>query len=169
MNAYKPKVSMDTSSIVKWFKAEEGSKEALKLRKWTEEGRIKLVISTILLSECARALKKAKWEDDEIYEVLDMLDTIIDLCGVDVIPADRLVVKSAQNLVVNYGPYSADAIHAATAILTASDYFVSSDEHHFKRDLKVHVEEKGVRILRLSEVEEIGKVIEKTHDTTTIK
>ena len=54
MNAYKPKVSMDTSSIVKWFKVEEGSKEALNLRKWTEEGRIKLVISAILLSECAR-------------------------------------------------------------------------------------------------------------------
>ena len=60
MNAYKPKVSMDTSSIVKWFKVEEGSKEALNLRKWTEEGRIKLVISAILLSECARGLKKAK-------------------------------------------------------------------------------------------------------------
>ena len=31
MNAYNPKVCMDTSSIVKWFKTEEGSKEALKL------------------------------------------------------------------------------------------------------------------------------------------
>lgn len=59
MNAYNPKVCMDTSSIVKWFKVEEGSKEALKLRKWTEEGRIKLVISMILLSECTRALKKS--------------------------------------------------------------------------------------------------------------
>jgi len=162
MNAYKPEISMDTSSIVKWFKVEEGSKEALKLRKWTEEGRIKLVVSAILFTECARGLKKAKWEDDEIYEVLDMLDTIIDLCVVDVIPVDRLVVKSAQNLVVNYDLYSADAIHAATAIMTGSNYFFSSDEHHFKRDLKVHVEEKGVRILRLSEVEEIEKVIEKT-------
>ena len=160
MNAYNPKVCMDTSSIVKWFKVEEGSEKALKLRKWTEEGRIKLVISTILLSECARGLKKAKWVDDEIYEVLDMLDAIIDLCVVDVIPADRLVVKSAQNLVVNYGIYSADAIHAATAILTESNYFVSSDEHHFKEDLKVHLAEKSVRILRLSEVEEIEKVIE---------
>jgi len=54
MNAYKPKVSMDTSSIVKWFKVEKDSKEALNLRKWTEGGRIKLVISAILLSECAR-------------------------------------------------------------------------------------------------------------------
>ena len=48
---------------------EEGSEEALKLRKWTEEGGIKLVVSEILLSECARGLKKAEWEDDEIYEV----------------------------------------------------------------------------------------------------
>jgi len=49
MRIYKPKVSMDTSSIVKWFKVEEGREAALKLRKWTEEGRIKLVVSVILL------------------------------------------------------------------------------------------------------------------------
>jgi predicted nucleic acid-binding protein len=91
-----------------------------------------------------------------------MLDAIIDLCVVDVIPVDRLVVKSAQNIVVNYDLYSADAIHAATSILTASNYFVSSDEHHFKEDLKVHLAEKSVRVFRLSEVEEIEKVIEKT-------
>jgi hypothetical protein len=62
--------------------------------------------------------------------------------------------------VVNYNLYSADAIHAATAILTESDYFVSSDEHHFKRDLKAHMEEKSVCVLRLSEVMGIEKVIE---------
>lgn len=60
---YKPAVCVDTSSIVKWFKVEEGSEEALKLRKWTEEGKIKLVVSVILLSECARGLKKAEWGD----------------------------------------------------------------------------------------------------------
>lgn len=162
MRVYKPKVSMDTSSIVKWFKVEEGSEEALKLRKWTEEGGIKLVVSEILLSECARGLKKAEWEDDEIYDVLEMLDTIIDLCGVDVIPVDRLVIKYAQNLVVKYDLYSADAIHAANAILTGSNYFVSSDGHHHKKDLKAHIEGKGVRVLTLSEVEVIEKDIEKT-------
>ena len=159
MRVYKPKVCIDTSSIVKWFRVEEGSGEALKIRKWTEEGRIKLVVSVILLSECARGLKKAKWEDDEIYEALEMLDTIVDLCGVDVIPVDRLVIKSAQKLVVNYGLYSADAIHAATAILRSANYFVSSDGHHFKEDLKAHTKEEGVRILALSEIEEIERVM----------
>ena len=72
------------------------------------------------------------------------------------------IVKCAQNIVVNYELYSADAIHAATAILTESNYFVSSDEHQFKKDLKAHMEEKSVRILRLSELEVIEKVIEKT-------
>jgi hypothetical protein len=38
----------------------------------------------------------------------------------------------------------------------------NSDEHHFKRDLKAHMGEKSVGLLRLSEVEEIEKVIEKT-------
>ena len=49
---------MDTSAIVKWFKAEEDREKALKLRSWAEVGKIKLVISIILLSECARGLKK---------------------------------------------------------------------------------------------------------------
>jgi len=40
-------------------------------------------------------------------------------------------------------------------------YFVSSDKHHLKKDLKTHMVEKGVRILTLSEVEEIEKVIGK--------
>jgi len=38
----------------------------------------------------------------------------------------------------------------------------NSDEHHFKKDLKAHLKEKSVRILRLSEVDEVEKIIEKT-------
>jgi len=41
-------------------------------------------------------------------------------------------------------------------------YFVSSDGHHHKKDLKAHIEGKGVRVLTLSEVEVIEKDIEKT-------
>ena len=58
MKSYKPTVTVDTSAIVKWFKAEEDRERALKLRSWAEVGKIKLVISVILLSECARGLKK---------------------------------------------------------------------------------------------------------------
>jgi uncharacterized protein with PIN domain len=58
MKSYKPKVVVDTSAIVKWFKIEENRESALKLRSWTEEEKIKLVISAILPSECARGLKK---------------------------------------------------------------------------------------------------------------
>lgn len=58
MKPYKPKVTVDTSAIVKWFKAEENREKALQLRSWTEEEKIKLVISTILPCECTRGLKK---------------------------------------------------------------------------------------------------------------
>ena len=154
--SYRSKVCVDTSALVKWFKAEEESPEALKLRRWAEEVKIKLVISTIVLTECARAFKKVGWDDDEIYEVLDMFDAFIGLCGVEVVPVDWLIIKSAQSLVVEYNLYSADAIHAATAILTESDFFVSTDEHHFKEGLKSRLEGRNVRLLRLSEVEEIS-------------
>ena len=119
--------------------------------------KIKLVISAIVLTECARAFKKAGCDYDEIYEILDMLGAFIGLCGVEVIPVDWLMIKSAQSLVIEHNLYSADAIHAATAILTESDFFVSTDEHHFKESLKSHLEGRNVRLLRLSEVEEISE------------
>ncbi len=140
MTSYKPIVTVDTSAIVKWFKTEENREAALKLRGWTEDEKIKLVISAILPSECARGLKKAGWRNKEIYEAIEMLDMIINLCGIELIPVDRLVVKSAQTLVVEHDIYSADAIHAATAILTGSNFFVSSDKHHTKKSLKEYME-----------------------------
>jgi len=122
---YRSKVCLDTSALVKWFRVEEDRSEAIKLRGWVEEGRIKLTLSAVVLTECARAFKKAGYDNDEIYEILDMLDTFNGLCGVDIVPVDWLIIKSAQSLVVEYNLYSADAIHAATAILTESDFFVS--------------------------------------------
>lgn len=152
---YRPKVCVDTSALVKWFKDEKERLEAIKLRSWAEEGKIKLVVSAVVLTECARAFKKARYDKEEIYEILDMLDAFNGLCGVDIVPVDGLIIKSAQGLIVEYNLYSADAIHAATAILTESDFFVSNDEHHFEHNLKSHLDERNVRLLRLSEVEQI--------------
>jgi|GEM_PF-1331857 len=155
MRSYRSRVCLDTSVLVKWFKVEEESTEALELRRWAEEARIKLIISAIALTESARALKKVGCDNDEIYEILDLFDTFISLCGVEVVPADWLVIKSAQSLVIEHNLFSADAIHAATAVLTESDFFVSVDEHHFKESLKLHLEKKNVRLLRLHEAEKI--------------
>ena len=151
--SYRPRVCLDSSVVVKWFKVEDDSKEAIKLRRWAENARIKLVISAIVLSESARALKKAGCGTDKIYEMTDMLDSFISLCKVEVVPVDWLIIKSAQRLVIEHNLYSADAIHASTAILTESEFFVSIDKHHSKKGLKSHLEEKNVRFLKLSEVE----------------
>jgi len=153
---YRPRVCLDSSVAVKWFRIEENRKGAFELRELAEAKRIKLVFSAIVLTESARGLKKAGYSDDKIYEMADMLDSFISLCGVDVAPVDRLIIKLAQKLVIQHNLFSADAIHAATAILSDSDFFVSGDEHHFKESLKSHFEDKNVRILRLSEVKEIS-------------
>ena len=158
MKSYKPRITVDTSAIIKWFKIERDRERALKLRNWAEAAKIRLAVSAILLSECARGLKKAGWKDTEIYESLDMLDMIVSLCGIELVPVDRLVVKSAQRFVIEHSIYSADAIHVATAILTGSDFFVSSDEHHIKQGLKEEMKKKEVEVLRLSE---IGRIEEK--------
>ena len=154
--SYRPRVCLDTSALVKWFKDEKERSEAIKLRTWAEEGRIKLVVSAIVLTECARAFKKARFDNREIYEILDMLDAFNGLCGVDVVPIDGLITKSAQSLIVEYNLYSADAIHAATALLTQSDFFVSNDDHHFEHNLKSYLDKRNVRLLKLSEVEQIA-------------
>ena len=70
---YRPKVCVDTSALVKWFKDEKERLEAIKLKNWAEEGKIKLVVSAVVLTECARAFKKASYDNDEIYEILDIL------------------------------------------------------------------------------------------------
>ncbi|MBT9163924.1 MAG: hypothetical protein DDT24_00846 [Chloroflexi bacterium] len=44
MKSYKPRITVDTSAIIKWFKIEK---------------------------DCARGLKKAGWKDTEIKEALD--------------------------------------------------------------------------------------------------
>jgi predicted nucleic acid-binding protein len=154
--SYRPRVCLDSSVVVKWFKVEEESAEALKIRRWAEEGRIKLIISAIVLSESARALKKTGCDKEEIYEILDLFDAFISLCGVDVVPVELLIIKSAQSLVIEHNLYSADAIYVATATLTESDFFVSIDEHHFKESLKSHLEKKNVWPLKLSNV---GKIL----------
>ncbi len=155
MRSYRSRICLDSSVLVKWFKAEEESTEALRLRRWAEEARIKLVISTIVLTESARALKKIGCNNDEIYEALDLFDTFISLGGVEVVPVDWLIIKSAQSLVIEHNLHSADAIHAATAVLTESNFFVSTDEHHFKECLMSHLLKKNVRLLRLCEAEKI--------------
>ncbi|TFH46141.1 MAG: PIN domain-containing protein [ANME-2 cluster archaeon] len=152
MKSYKPIVTIDTSSLIKWFKTEEDREWALELRNWTEVQKIKMVNSVILFSECARGLKKAGWKNNEIYKALDMLDMIVNLCGIEIVPVDILVIKSARRLVIEHGIYSADAIHAATAILSSSDFFISSDKHHINKSLTVYMENKGVKVLKLSEI-----------------
>lgn len=55
---YRPRVCLDSSVAVKWFRIEENSKGAFDLRKLAEAERIKLVFSAIVLTESARGLKK---------------------------------------------------------------------------------------------------------------
>jgi predicted nucleic acid-binding protein len=155
MKSSKPSITADTSALVKWFKVERDRAWALQLRSWAEEGRIKLILSVLFLSECARGFKKAGWENKEITEALDMFDMMVNLFGIELISVDKLVAKTAQKLVIEHGIYSADAIHAATAILTSSSYFVSSDKHHVKKSLQELMESKGVKVLKLAELREI--------------
>jgi hypothetical protein len=50
--SYRPRVCLDSSVLVKWFKIEEESTEALELRKWVEE------MSIILKRASNRTLKR---------------------------------------------------------------------------------------------------------------
>jgi len=135
MKGHKPKITLDTSVIVKWFREEDDREYALLIREWITEDLVEAEVSTIALTELARALMKAKWKKADIYELLELLDDIIRPGGINLIHVDDLIAQNAQRLIVEHNLYSADAIHTSTAILTDSDYFISADKHHLKKKL----------------------------------
>lgn len=135
MKGHKPKITLDTSVIVKWFREEDDREYTLLIREWITEDLVEAEVSTIALTELARALMKAKWKKADIYELLELLDDIIRPGGINLIHVDDLIAQNAQRLIVEHNLYSADAIHTSTAILTDSDYFISADKHHLKKKL----------------------------------
>lgn len=155
MKGYKPKITLDTSVIVKWFRKEDDREYALLIREWITEDSVEAVVSTITLTELARALMKAKWKKADIYELLELLDDIIRLGGIDLIHVDDLIAQNAQKLIVEHNLYSADAVHTSTAILTDSDYFISADKHHLKKKLGDVLRDLGVEAVPLSGISSI--------------
>ena len=67
MKGYKPKITLDTSVIVKWFRKEDDREYALLIKEWITEDSVEAIVSTITLTELARALMKAKWKKADIY------------------------------------------------------------------------------------------------------
>ena len=55
----------------------------------------------------------------------------------------------------SYKPTVTVDTSAIVAILTGSNFFVSSDKHHVKKSLKERIENKGVKVFKLSEIERI--------------
>jgi len=154
MNDYN-RISADTSVIVKWFREEEGREDAILLRNYAEEGKIRLIISAITFPEVARGLKKVGWKKEDIQESLNMLDDIVKLSEIEVVDADMLVSKLAQFFVVEFNLYSADSIHLSTSILSNSGFFVSADRDHTKQNVREYSRNKGLSVLELSEIKSV--------------
>ncbi len=94
MKGYKPKITLDISVIVKWFRKEDDREYALLIREQITEDAVETVVSTIVLTELARALMKAKWKKADIYELLQLLDDIIRPGGINLIHVDDLVAQT---------------------------------------------------------------------------
>jgi len=150
MKGHKPEITLETSVIVKWFREEDDSEFAILIREWITEDLVEAEVSTIALTELARALMKAKWKKADIYELLELLDDIIRSGGINMIHVDDLIAQNAQRLIVEHNLYSADAIHTSTAIFTDSDYFISADKHHLKKKLVDELGNWDVKAIPLS-------------------
>lgn len=57
--SYRPRVCLDTSVVVKWFKIEENSESAIELKRLAETSRIKLAISAIVFSDDEHHFKES--------------------------------------------------------------------------------------------------------------
>ena len=145
---------LDTSVIVKWFKDEENSDKARLILEWVRGEKVHLNLSTLVLTETIRGLKKASWSTEDIQTSLQMLNDIITLGKVDLVQVDEIVARNAQRLIIEYNLYSADSIHIASALLTAVDVFITADKHQQKKHVIEEMEKHDISSVLLSGLDE---------------
>lgn len=86
-------------------------------------GKVKAITSVITWDEVFWAIKKRLERQTAAKQSAKLLQ----LAGIEIVPLNADILKTAQNLVENYNLDPRDSIHAATAITHGCDYLVSID------------------------------------------
>ncbi len=133
------KVFFDTSSFVKKFVDEVGSKEVDNITQKSSEIGLSIIFVPEIISALNRKLR-SEFITKETYLGLKN-DVLEDIEDADIINLTPSVLKKTTELLEESTLRSLDAIHIACAIEWQADLFVSSDERQvtaaIKADLKV--------------------------------
>jgi len=69
------RIVLDASVVVKWFVAEEGTEEALRIRKRYVEGEVEVIAPELILFETLNALRyKGLFTESEVRRMTESLD-----------------------------------------------------------------------------------------------
>jgi predicted nucleic acid-binding protein len=133
------KVFFDTSSFVKRFVDEVGSKEVDNITQKSSEIGLSIIFVPEIISALNRKLR-SEFITKETYLGLKN-DVLEDIEDADIINLTPSVLKKTTELLEENTLRSLDAIHIACAIEWQAELFVSSDERQvtaaIKADLKV--------------------------------
>lgn len=128
------KVFFDTSSFVKRFAEEVGSRQVDDITQTATEIGLSIICFPEMISALNRKLR-SEFITEEIY--LDLKNTILeDIKDADIINLTPAVLEKTTELLERNMLRSLDAIHIACAIEWQAELFVSSDERQISAALK---------------------------------
>ena len=128
------KVFFDTSSFVKRFVEEVGSKQADDITQKSSAIGLSIICFPEIISALNKKLR-AEFITEEVY--LDLKNDILeDIEDADIINLTPSVLKKTTELLEENTLRSLDAIHIACALEWQSELFVSSDERQIAAAIK---------------------------------
>ena len=144
-------IAVDSSVIVKWFKkGEEYEREAIRFRDDVLSSNIDVVMCEWVFLEVCRSLVKAGFSERKVNEAYEVLKRMSELGFIKVFPVS-LLLNRAVELEIGLKLYASDALHLALAVEKSID-LLTEDRHLLRQEVKDYVSEKGLKILRLSDL-----------------
>jgi predicted nucleic acid-binding protein len=115
---------LDASVVAKWFKEEEGSVTALKIREDYYEGTHEIVVPDLLLYEIPNALRYDKAFTKEL--AYKAAESLLEMGLVVSVPSIDLLTEAIK-LAYEYNVTVYDAVYAALSV-KAGGLFLTADE-----------------------------------------
>ena len=120
---------LDTSVILKWFKEEEYTKTALKIKKEFIVGVHELVVPDLALYELVNAMRFSEGFDEETIK--KSLEKFIDL-EIDIVIPTQEIINFAIELSYTYDITVYDAVFVSLAKLIGA-IFVTADKKLYEK------------------------------------
>lgn len=120
---------LDASVVVKWFKKEADTENALKIREQFHRGEHEIIVPDLLLYEISNALRYDKKFSKEVIE--KAINTLIEMDIIITIPSEELI-SEALKIALNLDMTVYDAVYISLANQT-NGTFVTADEKLFEK------------------------------------